>query len=582
MRVFAEKSQTAYAASSLAVTPEKTPPPPSRAPQGRPNAGFDFSRIPIHAKLAINPPGDQYEQEADRVADHVVRVPEPGPEHRGLQLKPVSGETPGPTETPPIVHEILRTPGERLDAATRAFMEPRFGHDFGRVRVHTDAAGARSAEALHARAYTSGTHIVFANGFQDRTLLAHELTHVVQQRGGERAIQRSPDPDTDPTSANPPGGLVLNSSGLDFHKTSPADLLEAALTGSVTIDDFDTGKSDISEINGETLTAAANTILTLLRKYPASTVRSIGHADSVGTEEANQALGQERADSVQAFLVKAKIPVEAIRTESRGQKDPAVNTRNPEPKNRRVEVRFEPSSLLSGSLPGAISDNKSHDQPTDDAPKGPSVVEHPDSELFDKRFPDLPPQRLKPDRLGDLKKAYKAGEPDEPPVTSDQKPPELGGPSGTHILNGPDIPGLRRVLDKLRDKPKTPTGHHTNLPSEAEPVVQSIKEDALLPAALKGTKVDPDQWIDNAEGFALSLYREISEAQKSNQSEVNVSLPEGYRKLNETDRAAIQSAIEVITAIVREVVEDHASKVTRVTIHVGQSKEIWGVVNAQQ
>jgi len=203
VRVFAEKSKKAHAANSHVVTAEKMSRPPGRVPKGLPTAGFDFSRIPIQAKPAINTAGDQYEQEADRVAEQVMRVPEsqlqrqcacgegcsecqrdhPGQEHRGLQLKRVNGDTLGPTEAPPIVHEVLRSPGQPLDAATRAFMEPRFGHDFSRIRVHKDAAGARAAEAIHARAYTVGTRIVFENGLQDRALLAHELTHVVQQAG---------------------------------------------------------------------------------------------------------------------------------------------------------------------------------------------------------------------------------------------------------------------------------------------------------------------------------------------------------------------------------------------------------------
>src|SRR6266481_6002155 len=97
-----------------------------------------------------------------------------------LQRKCACGGTPGPTgecegcrrkrlqreaaqpstlnrqhsEVPPIVHEVLRSPGQPLDAATRAFMEPRFGHDFSRVRVHTDAKAAASARAVNALAYT--------------------------------------------------------------------------------------------------------------------------------------------------------------------------------------------------------------------------------------------------------------------------------------------------------------------------------------------------------------------------------------------------------------------------------------------
>jgi hypothetical protein len=92
----------------------------------------------------------------------------------------------GPALAPPIVHEVLRSPGQPLDAATRAFMEPRFGHDFSRVRVHADAQASESAQAVHALAYTVGQDVVFRSGqYQPQTagrhLLAHELVHVVQQ-----------------------------------------------------------------------------------------------------------------------------------------------------------------------------------------------------------------------------------------------------------------------------------------------------------------------------------------------------------------------------------------------------------------
>jgi hypothetical protein len=89
---------------------------------------------------------------------------------------------------PRIIQDILSSRGQSLDSATRAFMEPRFGHDFSRVRVHTDARAAQSANALNARAYTVGTHIVFDHGQyipateRGRFLLAHELAHVAQQR----------------------------------------------------------------------------------------------------------------------------------------------------------------------------------------------------------------------------------------------------------------------------------------------------------------------------------------------------------------------------------------------------------------
>jgi hypothetical protein len=93
----------------------------------------------------------------------------------------------GEAAAPPIVHEVLRSPGQPLDAATRAYMEPRFGHDFSRVRVHTGAQAAQSARAVHAQAYTVGQEIVFGSEQyapgtgRGRWLLAHELAHVIQQ-----------------------------------------------------------------------------------------------------------------------------------------------------------------------------------------------------------------------------------------------------------------------------------------------------------------------------------------------------------------------------------------------------------------
>jgi hypothetical protein len=101
-------------------------------------------------------------------------------------------------EAPPIVHEVLRSPGQPLDPVTRAHMEPRFGHDFSRTRVHADRRAAESARAVDALAYTVGQDIAFAAGqYSDspggRKLLAHELAHVVQQSRGGMAPGIDPD-----------------------------------------------------------------------------------------------------------------------------------------------------------------------------------------------------------------------------------------------------------------------------------------------------------------------------------------------------------------------------------------------------
>jgi Domain of unknown function (DUF4157) len=168
-------------------------------------------------KLTINQPNDRYEQEADRVADQVMRMPQPtlqrkcacggtcskckgahnAAAHDQLQLKQMNGPAPGHREVPSAVHDVVQQPGRPLDAPTRGFMEPRFGHDLSHIRIHTDRPAAASAEAVQAKAYTVGDHIVFGGGHAPQGtsagmgLLAHELTHTVQQGGTPRALQRT-------------------------------------------------------------------------------------------------------------------------------------------------------------------------------------------------------------------------------------------------------------------------------------------------------------------------------------------------------------------------------------------------------
>ncbi len=115
-------------------------------------------------------------------------------------LRPVLQRSPNDKDplrrVPPIVQEVLHTPGQPLDEGLRAQVEPRFGYDFSRVRIHTDSRAAESAEAANAMAYTVGDHIVFGAGqygpqsSAGRSLMVHELTHVVQQNlSGPAAAQ---------------------------------------------------------------------------------------------------------------------------------------------------------------------------------------------------------------------------------------------------------------------------------------------------------------------------------------------------------------------------------------------------------
>lgn len=139
----------------------------------------------------------------------------------------------GRAEAPPIVHETLRLAGQPLDPATRGFMEPRFGHDFSSVRVHTGHRAAESARAVNALAYTVGRDVVFGAGqYSPQTpagsrLLAHELAHTIQNPGGgqlqpflevgsvddpaERAADRAAEAALGggPVSLSPGGGSTL-------------------------------------------------------------------------------------------------------------------------------------------------------------------------------------------------------------------------------------------------------------------------------------------------------------------------------------------------------------------------------------
>ena len=235
-----------------------------------------FGRF-VQARLSVGRPGDRFEQEADRVADQVLRAPDPAApsEAAGVQVRNVCGdgggglqrqeagdgplpepdederlmqakEGPGPvTAGPGLEAQVgaLRGGGEPLPAAARSFFEPRFGNDFSGVRLHTGAAAGSVARDAGALAFTVGRDIVFAPGRfapdteSGRHLLAHELTHVVQQgrapavasasappevsRSGV-ALQRQPAPQSaaqlhDPVAwTEPPDFDFYNVQGTDF------------------------------------------------------------------------------------------------------------------------------------------------------------------------------------------------------------------------------------------------------------------------------------------------------------------------------------------------------------------------------
>ncbi|MEA1867180.1 MAG: DUF4157 domain-containing protein [Thermodesulfobacteriota bacterium] len=195
-----------------------------------------FKSGAIQAKLKIGQPNDIYEQEADRVADEVMRMPEPAiqpkptypltndsscGDEEPIQSKPLTSKITPLVQRQPIEEEegeilqtkessnkspivssnletniqLLKTEGTPLPEPVRAFFEPRFGYDFSKVKLHTSTRAAELARTVNAKAFTVGKDVTFGAGQYSpetsggKKLLAHELTHVVQQN---RTVQRKP------------------------------------------------------------------------------------------------------------------------------------------------------------------------------------------------------------------------------------------------------------------------------------------------------------------------------------------------------------------------------------------------------
>jgi hypothetical protein len=172
----------------------------------------------VQAKLNVSQPGDEYEQEADRVAETVIRMPsthlatEPiaprqaqrsiqracaecrEDEEKTLQAQGLPGQSPATVSNLQAHYVAPSSAGQSLPQSTRSFFESRFGYDFNQVRIHTGTQAKQSARAVKARAYTLGRDVIFGAGeFAPQSaaglrLLAHELTHVVQQSGGHSSL----------------------------------------------------------------------------------------------------------------------------------------------------------------------------------------------------------------------------------------------------------------------------------------------------------------------------------------------------------------------------------------------------------
>lgn len=221
--MFAVRNQSPEKKAAQGLPARIAAPADKQLPEANPRwQSLALQAAGIQAKLAVSQPGDPFEQEADRVADHVMRTPLQSVQRKCIACSennpptskdeeefPVRLKTAGnfgPSSVPDNLKAQLGV-GRPLVSGAREFFEPRLGRDLSGVRVHDDNAAARAASSLNAQAFTLGNHIAFApqkyspETTPGRQLLAHELVHVVQ--AGGPAIRRRVEPSPDSETTNP-------------------------------------------------------------------------------------------------------------------------------------------------------------------------------------------------------------------------------------------------------------------------------------------------------------------------------------------------------------------------------------------
>jgi outer membrane protein OmpA-like peptidoglycan-associated protein len=231
-------------------------------------------------------------------------------------------------------------------------MEARLGEDFSGVRVHFGAEAAESAKAHGARAYAVGEDVVFGAGElrpetpRGARLLEHELGHVVEQRhGAPLAVNRAPEGE----------GETTESLRVPHLKLDPG--IGSLSLGLSTLDDFAFNKSELKPTHLAAIADVAQKLTMLQVRMPAGRVTVTGHTDLVGGEDVNIGLGRARAQAVQQALMKEGVPEGSIHVATEGKHEPIVATKRAEPRNRRVEVRFQGELVtpdVGAGLPGRL------------------------------------------------------------------------------------------------------------------------------------------------------------------------------------------------------------------------------------
>ena len=361
-------------------------------------------------------------------------------EEQSLHRKPPSARS--ISEVPPLVHEVLRSPGESLTPDDRAFFEPRFGFDLSHVRIHADAAAAESARSVAAQAYTVGRDITFAEGLYQpgadagRQLLAHELAHVVQQSGGTARLRRAAaaqdsddarqnsvgatveipiaaaasarateeslsgvlrrqpqdvkDADTKDTDGTDVGAehVLTRPEEIRLSRTSPGGVAVTRNPIGISLYNFAIDAADLKKEHRE-LIAELAAVIKLARGTGSVQIFASGNADVTGTPNINKPLSRHRAVAVQAEL--SRLSGANIQVTWHGEDDPVADNNSVDGRshNRRVDILFVPTTIEEREDDDGDGDDDDHDHDGDDDDEdddGNDDGHHPPKSFCD-RFP---------------------------------------------------------------------------------------------------------------------------------------------------------------------------------------------------
>ncbi|MCP4147457.1 MAG: DUF4157 domain-containing protein [bacterium] len=307
----------------------------------------------LQSKLTIGKPNDKYEQEADRVAAQVVHTRFDREEKEPVQPKPLTNNAPRLSGEKQSQIKELKGGGQPLPPATRAFFEPRFRRDLSRVRVHTGTGAAETAKSLNSRAFTIGNDVAFALGeyspetVEGRKLMAHELTHTVQQADGmqrnDATLQKK---EETPTLEEETAAITKRKDEVDWSKTSPGLVKEQTKGERFLLMNF---AIESSKLKNEHEDFLLNDIYhNTLMLHPMSRIKIIGHASKTGSKKYNDKLALKRAKAVEKKLkgigMQVLIETQVDKSEGKGFNEPIGDnsTVYGRARNRRVEIVLTP------------------------------------------------------------------------------------------------------------------------------------------------------------------------------------------------------------------------------------------------